>query len=207
MVHVSDPKTRARAQAREIYRQSILEAAEKVFIANGFLGTRMADIAAAAGLAIGTLYNYFASKEAIFSEMLTQASEEFFHELESARATLASPLARTRAHLVHTVRFIHERQSLYGVFCELGDPRKLPDELRERQEAFHSRYLEVLSTELEAAATAEELRDDLEPATLAFILASALEGVLQGVMWSGRDDAVEPSTDLLIDLLLRGVGR
>jgi len=207
MVHVPDPKQRARAQAREIFRRSILEAAEKVFIANGFLGTRMADIAAEAGLATGTLYNYFDSKEAIFSEMFTQAGDEFFAELDSARAALDSPVQRSRAHLVHTVRFIRERQSLYGVFCDLGDPRKLPDELRERQEAFHNRYLETLASELAEAIEAGELRDDVEPTKLAFTLASALEGVLQGVMWSGQDEDIEPCTNLLIEILLRGAAR
>lgn len=52
-------------------RRQILEGARRVFLARGFEGASMGDIAKAAGVSKGTLYVYFASKDALF-EALTR---------------------------------------------------------------------------------------------------------------------------------------
>jgi TetR/AcrR family fatty acid metabolism transcriptional regulator len=52
-----------RANARDAFRAGLCEAAERVFARAGFQATKMTDIARAGGVAVGTLYNYFDSKE------------------------------------------------------------------------------------------------------------------------------------------------
>lgn len=47
-------------------RELIIQAAHELFISHGFHGTSMRQIAAQAGLAVGGIYNHFASKEDIF---------------------------------------------------------------------------------------------------------------------------------------------
>lgn len=59
-----------RAQNRQEKEARILKAATAVFAANGFSATTMDAIAAAAGLSKPTLYQYFASKDDLFSAML-----------------------------------------------------------------------------------------------------------------------------------------
>ncbi len=66
-------------------RKLILNSALATFLARGFEGTRMADVAAGAGLAKGTLYLHFGDKEALFEFVLQQLISE--------------PLARFRAEL------------------------------------------------------------------------------------------------------------
>ena len=48
----------------------IIEAAHDLFIQNGFHGTSMRQIATQAGIALGGIYNHFASKEDIFREVV-----------------------------------------------------------------------------------------------------------------------------------------
>src|SRR3712207_4514991 len=48
----------------------LLEAALEVFAEKGFTAARMEDIAARAGAAKGTVYLYFASKEAVFEALV-----------------------------------------------------------------------------------------------------------------------------------------
>ena len=55
-------------------REAIVEAAERLFLDLGFGSVSMDELAAAAGVARRTLYNQFASKEAIFREMLLRVS-------------------------------------------------------------------------------------------------------------------------------------
>lgn len=53
-------------------RQSIVEAAEQLFLANGYNGTSMRQIARHAGVALGGIYNYFGSKEELFFALLEE---------------------------------------------------------------------------------------------------------------------------------------
>ncbi|MBA4380729.1 MAG: hypothetical protein C0393_08675 [Anaerolinea sp.] len=54
----------------EYTRRAILDAAYNLFIEQGFHATSMRQIAERAGLSLGGIYNHFASKEAIFSELI-----------------------------------------------------------------------------------------------------------------------------------------
>lgn len=51
-------------------RQAILDAAQQLFIQRGFEDTRIDDLAHSAGIGKGTVYSYFASKEAILLELI-----------------------------------------------------------------------------------------------------------------------------------------
>lgn len=51
-------------------REQILDAAYKVFVQKGFAGATTAEIAGTAGIAEGTIYNYFDSKRELFTELV-----------------------------------------------------------------------------------------------------------------------------------------
>lgn len=59
--------------AKAARREEILAAARRVFAKHGFRGTTIADIADEAGIALGTIYLYFASKQDVFAAL----NEEF----------------------------------------------------------------------------------------------------------------------------------
>jgi AcrR family transcriptional regulator len=65
----------AESKRGEGTRQSILDAAERLFLSQGFHGTSMRQIAQeAGGIAVGGIYNHFASKESIFLELVSVRS-------------------------------------------------------------------------------------------------------------------------------------
>jgi AcrR family transcriptional regulator len=66
-------------------REAILDAALGCFAQTGYEGTSVDDVAAAAKKSVGTLYNYFPSKEQIF---LALAMRELQSDLEAIRANL-----------------------------------------------------------------------------------------------------------------------
>jgi AcrR family transcriptional regulator len=61
-----------REQNRIVRERRILDAALKVFADRGYVGASMDDIAAEAGLSKPTVYQYFSSKDELFTAMLTQ---------------------------------------------------------------------------------------------------------------------------------------
>lgn len=66
--------TNQRDQYMQVRREQILDAAVEVFGSKGYAEATVAGIAAAAGIAKGTFYLYFPSKEEIFTAILAERS-------------------------------------------------------------------------------------------------------------------------------------
>src|SRR5579864_1147073 len=66
---------RVTAEAKTATRQRILEAATSLFARDGWQDATTRAIALEAGIATGTLFNYFPSKEAIAAELIAEALE------------------------------------------------------------------------------------------------------------------------------------
>jgi AcrR family transcriptional regulator len=64
-------------------RERIVESAATVFAARGYLDTRIADIAKKAGIAHGTFYTYFDSKDDVFREVAGVVVDEIYAALET----------------------------------------------------------------------------------------------------------------------------
>jgi AcrR family transcriptional regulator len=60
-------------------RQRLIDAARVVFERDGFVRARITDISAAAGVAHGSFYSHFTSKEDVLSALLAQVEEEMLH--------------------------------------------------------------------------------------------------------------------------------
>lgn len=58
---------------KDSVRQSILAAASQAFARDGYTGTRLQDVAAAAGISTGNLYRYYPDKEALFDAIVPRA--------------------------------------------------------------------------------------------------------------------------------------
>ncbi len=110
MPDVLDRAQRAEA-SRAARREVILDAARRVFAERGFRGTTIADIAEAAGIALGTIYIYFKSKEDVFAALNQRL-------IEIIAVSLTSPTGAT------TVREITERR-IASVFDLCRDHRDL----------------------------------------------------------------------------------
>jgi len=78
-------------EAKAATAERILDSAARLFQASGWEATTTREIAAAAGIAAGTLFNYFPSKEAIAARLISVALEEAEQEFESRPAGDASP--------------------------------------------------------------------------------------------------------------------
>lgn len=81
------PRTaNASALAREQRKAAIIAAAARVFARKGLAGTKIADIAAEAGMSIGLIYRYFSGKDEVFALLVEQTMGG---TAEAARQALA----------------------------------------------------------------------------------------------------------------------
>ncbi len=105
-------RQRARqAEDKEVRRNAILDAAEGVYLAQGGRDLNMAEVAAAAGLAKGTLYLYFPGKEELLLALHERHAEGYFHALGALLAdpspvTIDQILALVRKHMVEPPGFL-----------------------------------------------------------------------------------------------------
>lgn len=91
---LAGPKRRARADAdKETRRQDLLRAAAATFAERPYAEVKVAEIAAAAGLAKGTVYLYFRTKEELFLQLLLDELSAWLAEVEDALAGGDAPLA------------------------------------------------------------------------------------------------------------------
>lgn len=87
-------------------RAAILEHARKHFIREGFAATRMEPIARQAGVSTATLYAAFASKDALFSAVIRDASDDFLAQMMRVRLVDGDARTRILAFMTAYARFM-----------------------------------------------------------------------------------------------------
>jgi AcrR family transcriptional regulator len=87
---------RLRERFREETRNVILGAAEQTLVKDGVQGAKMETIAKAAGVAVGTVYNYFADREQLISALLDLRRSELLARLDAAHAAASETDFRAR---------------------------------------------------------------------------------------------------------------
>ncbi len=147
-------------------REAILDAATAEFARHGYHAVTMKDIASAAGYTAPSLYNYFASKEEIFSALLERIHEAFvgvFDEPVPAGLTFSQRLEL----LVRRQLDVHERhRDSFALFMKHSEAMPSKALARWRQESFTA-FLERLTRWMAESASPEDLaQHDAE--TLAF---------------------------------------
>ena len=119
------PKAKSRRQVlTEFRRAEILDAALRLFGKKGFIPTRMEDIADRAGLAKGTLYLYFSSKDAIYEAAVERASIAQNEQSATATAAVSGVAARLQAFLHARMSFWTSQPDLYRLLVTLGRERQ-----------------------------------------------------------------------------------
>ena len=194
-----------RTFAKAAYQQAILDAAEGVFSRLGYHAAKMSDVATAAGVSIGTLYNHFASKDQIFGSLVERGTAQIREAAREAAAT-EDPEERLRA-LVHiTFAFLEERGALFSVFVQLGalSETHITRVAGKHGEQAYVEYIRLLEHTLGEFAAKGRIRRDVAPHALAVALSGSMNGAIFDWVRSGRTESLEDRADALLDLFLQG---
>lgn len=99
------PKERVRRARSELYRQLVLEAAERIFAEKGVPDTKMEEIAAESGLSLGTLYSVFSGKSEIVRAIHETRLGEVLQRASDVARGLRDPLEMLLRGVRATVEF------------------------------------------------------------------------------------------------------
>ncbi|MFN6977524.1 MAG: TetR/AcrR family transcriptional regulator [Gemmobacter sp.] len=188
------PRTRRGRSTRE----AILRAAEDVIGARGFAAASIADITRAAGIAQGTFYIYFESKDHAFRELVAEMGRLTRKRLAEAVADAPDRLSAERLGLAAFLRFVAERPTLYNIVEEARfvDPPSY--------RAYFDTFARAYAKNLAAAASEGEIRPgNAEVRAWALMGMAVTLGERYGLNDPGADrDAVVAE---VFDMLERGL--
>lgn len=138
---------------RELKRGLILEAARKVFEAEGLEGASLRAIAAEAGYTPAALYFHFDSKEAIYAEVLLASLESLRMKVNSAASAAGGVRERLRAAALAFFDFYAEnpRDLDLGFYLFRGGMKPISVG-RERDETLNAALAAALQPVADAAA-------------------------------------------------------
>ena len=194
-----------REESRAEYREAILAAAERAFGRLGFRDAKMADIAAEAGVAAGTLYNYFKNKDEVFASIL-QRGQEQVGVLTEAHAGVEDPLERTRLRLRDAFGYIEEHGVLFSMFLRLGGFVEHAQKrvLEDHSEFGYTRGVERTMAILHEAVARGQVRCDVAVEELAVMLMGACDATILAWTRAGCPPGLVAKADIIVELFLRG---
>lgn len=188
------PKT---ARGRRTLRK-ILDAAELEFGARGFHDASIASITTNAGVAQGTFYIYFDSKEGLYRELVADLGARLRSYLAEHVAAAPNRTEAERAGLRAFIGFVREHGDLYRIVMEsqFVDPEVYRGYFME----FGSAYEAALGR----AVAAGDVRDgETEGRSWALMGISLFAGLRYGIWEPDRD--VSSVIDSITDMIDRGL--
>jgi TetR/AcrR family fatty acid metabolism transcriptional regulator len=191
------------AAARTDKRESILRAAIRVFARHGFFAAQVADVAREAGVASGTVYLYFRSKDDLLTSVFDRTMVEWIAEGRAAIATIQDPVERLHAIArLHLDRLGRDRDLAVVFQVELRQSTKHMEHfsatrLRE--------YLAIIRGVIADGQAAGVLRAAVSPTVAAKVVFGALDETATNWMLSRRRYSLVAEADAVIDVLVGGL--
>ena len=184
-------------------REAILRAAITVFAHNGYFNSKVADIAREAGVADGTVYLYFKSKEEILHSIFDRSVDEALASAREQIELITDPRDKLRRiALLHLERLGADRDLAVVFQVELRGSTKFMEEF---SAAGFAEYLALIRTTFEEGQRAGVFRSDLNSNVVAKIVFGALDEMATNWILSKRRYKLAPMADQVLDILLNGV--
>ena len=190
------------AAAKADRRDAILRAAIDVFAGRGFFNAQVADVARAAGVAAGTVYLYFRSKDDLLVSIFEKTMREAIEDGRAIVAPLRDPIDRLAAIArVHLERMGRDR-SLAVVFqVELRQSTKFMERL---SSTLLREYLGIIRTIVVEGQKSGAFRKDLNATLAAKLFFGGLDEMATNWILSRRKYALASEADAIVDLFVHG---
>ncbi len=118
---MSEKQLTRKERERLHHKKEILETALQLFSENGFHNVSMQQIAEASEFSVGTLYNFFNSKEALFEEMVNSCGEKIIEALVAILDAPGTEVERLTSFIRHASTLLEEHANFIKLYVsELG---------------------------------------------------------------------------------------
>jgi len=192
-------KISLRKQKKFQARQTILTAAARQFEVHGFAATSIAGIMQAAGLGVGTFYNYFSSKEEVLLTLAKNLREEVEEKISSAEKKInrSSP-ELLELCCVYTSKLIDENRFILPLFLSASEHSDKPEQI---PQSLSPGFRELFEEIILRGQASGEFRADV-PAN---IISEMVHSIYQTTAFSRLEISFQENIRLKVKILLDGI--
>jgi AcrR family transcriptional regulator len=190
---------------RQLRREDILNAAERVFAARGFHAANVSEIAKEAQYATGTVYLYFKDKEDIYRALIEKGLDDFLSCVQEKTQKLTDPVEKLRCFLAEKFRFFQAHRDFFKLYIVEGNSFQSAFTGEKRQEclAKHMRIVEISSAIIREGQQAGIFKP-FDPKELAFMFGGLSNYLMMKSIFEDSAESIETKTDLVMDVFLKG---
>lgn len=185
-------------------RRALFSAAATVVGKYGYEGASVAKITELAGVANGTFYNYFKTRQELFDQLLPAVGDTIIDYMRSRLDRGASGIERERQRIVAYFEFVQQNRG----FLRIKDEAEVyaPRAFKQHIKKFAGRYVKSLTRQLQNGEMKSIREDELE--AIAYMLLGAATYLT--MLWrfappSSRKDACESFVSTYVKLVERGL--
>jgi len=180
-------------------RERIIEAGLKLFANESYQAVTMDRVAEAAGVAKGTLYLYFQSKEDLYLGILTDGMESMARNYQASLAPRADVKVRLRRAIILSVEFYDQQRDLLRLM--MTEEPRMPEARNRLREEWRDRGVRFFNSLIEEGVQSGAFRAiDARLATFAIL------GSIRHVMlFYGAQRRVDQIGDELGEMVIRGL--
>jgi TetR/AcrR family fatty acid metabolism transcriptional regulator len=184
--------------------QQIIEAAVRVFARKGYYNSRVSDIAREAGIAAGTIYLYFRTKDDILVTLFRDKMAQFVGSLHKAIADEPDAVSKlSRLIRLHFEMLEEDPQLAEVVQVELRQGQKF---FRGASSHEIASYFALITSVLEEGVAEGRFRAGLPVKVTTKALFGAMDQMATSWVLGKRGYRLADTADALADIFLRGLG-
>jgi TetR/AcrR family fatty acid metabolism transcriptional regulator len=184
-------------------RKKILDAATKVFARVGFSNTRIQDVAQEAGIAHGTVYLYFKSKDDLFISIFQESLGELINYISSEVQKKDSAEDKLRRMISLQLDVIEENPDLTKlILIEFPGTGNF---LNDRNIDVLSNYIDVIGDVLKNGIEEGIFSTNVKPDIIATMIYAAMQGIATRWILDGMNYSIKTMDVEISEIFLKGL--
>ena len=188
---------------KELKRKHILEAAADLFSRNSYHEVMVEDVAKMIGVAKGTVYNYFTSKEELYFSIMSQRMENLIISLTEKIQKEHNSVDSLRSFILHVYMFMMKYQNFFLMYKKesLNSYSDYCDQLRNLEEQLRQQLLRIIRSGIKETV----FRDVNEEFTANSILGSIYATAERGIGRQLDEDQKKIEWERLFEFILHAI--
>jgi AcrR family transcriptional regulator len=199
-------KSQRKEREFNLRRAEILEQAEKIFAAKGFHNAAVAEIAGASGFAVGTLYQFFTSKEQLYISMLTEKLNMMYSAIRESVAKETDIVNKIKVLVSSQFDFVENNADFCNIFTR-GDHLSLSEgsvELRKRLKIDYDIHVSFTEEVIREGIRAGFLKK-MDPRMMAAALTGIANSYASKWLSTREETSLTSYAPFVMDIFLQGV--
>ncbi len=186
--------------------REIIAAARKLMEERGLEAVTMEEIAGAAGVAKGTIYLYFPSKDELIQALITQVGEGLLQDIEAVSKGSGSPAEKIQRVATLLLQCLTKARALYPIYARdshrarQGPSQGYLRQLQEREEQFFNLVTPVFAQGIKSGQFISA-----NPRLLTFMLRGLVRSIGYYQMSEGQEEVIKEALPVLLTLLSSGL--